>query len=260
MKILILTSILAVFLFSCKKDIQPTLQELDCDCAKEVSADFLMEEMTTGNINFAKYTDTELIYGDKNVRFTALDESADYTWYIGTEIIKTKEVTRFFSNSMIGQTVPIILVTKKNANTICFPKDDGYDSIIKYLTIVSDKDNFDTTLIEGIYRVKSPLVADSFDIIVDITKNLNLGWETYYVNLYNYNGLDSNCISLIKAFNKNYRQIFLDDNFTTMTECQNLDGNILLKKDNTVEFNLITGFQDYEPMPLKKIKYLGRKL
>ena len=203
MKILFITSILTVFLFSCKKEVQPALQELDCDCAKEVSADFMMEEMTTGNTNFAKYTDTDLIYGDKNVRFTALEEGADYTWYIGSEILKTKEVTRFFSNSMIGQTLPIILVIKKKTNTICFPQDDGYDSIIKYLTIVSDKENFDTTLIEGIYRVKSTLLADSFDITVDITKNLNLGWETYFVNIYNYNGLDSNCISLIKAFNKN---------------------------------------------------------
>jgi hypothetical protein len=107
--------------YSCKK-VQPEMKELDCSCAKEVSANFTMEErgMFFGN-NIDDYlTETDTILDTKNVKFTAKEADAEYTWYVGTEIIHTRSLVRFFSDNWIGQTVPITLVVKKNQTLFAF--------------------------------------------------------------------------------------------------------------------------------------------
>ena len=148
------------FLSSCHKDQAILPNGLNgCDCAHEVSAEFYIEEMTTPNPNFVKYTDTDTIYADKNVRFRAKENDAEYTWYIGAEVLTTQEVTRYFSSATAGQTITVSLVVKKNPNTICFPNDDGKDSLSRTFFIVPAFDSFDfynnpQPRIEGAYRMK----------------------------------------------------------------------------------------------------------
>lgn len=253
---------LAVLLFaSCKKE-QPEMSTLNagCDCAEEVKSKFEMLEMTSGNENFADYTDTDSIFGDKNVLFKALTENAEYTWYIGTEVLNTREVKRFFPNSMIGQTVPITLVTKKKANTVCFPNDDGYDSVVKYLTIAQLDlyNNFDTTRIEGYYKVKSPLLNDSIILTIDYIET-GIG---YYYNFYNYNGVDSNCIKVIGTgdVGHNYRQLFV--NTPAGISNDYLQGTVYVGQNNSAELDLTTGaYIDGVWQPVVYYwKYKGRKL
>ena len=107
----------------------------ECSCATKANANFTIEEMTSGNPNLAKYTETDSIFSEKNVRFYATEEAEEYTWYIGSEVIHTREVMRYFDNSLVGQTIPVKLVVKKSPNLICFPNEDGTDSLVKYFTV-----------------------------------------------------------------------------------------------------------------------------
>ena len=160
-------------LVSCKKE-QPEMHTMHqgCDCAHEVSADFVMEELTTPNPNFVQYTSTDTIYADKNVRFRALENDAEYTWIIGSEVIHEQEVTRYFGTDLSGDVIPIQLIVKKKANTICFPNDDGVDTVTKYLVVGPEFDDYGFyndpyPRFEGTYRMKDVNSSDSIDIQID---------------------------------------------------------------------------------------------
>jgi hypothetical protein len=223
--------------FSCKKK-QPEMSVLNagCDCAKEVSADFLMEEMSTGNTNFARYTNTDTICNYKNVRFTALEENAEYTWYIGAEVIHEKTFTRYFPN-LGGQNVQIKLVVKKKPNTICLSNDDGIDSIKKYLIVSTNTSYSDTSyLLEGVFRLKNPNQNDSVDIKVDFRHSSNY---SFLLDLFNYDGQGTNSLDFnpsdpdaggnsnsLDAFN--YRQIWFNMNAHKAMFHHDLNGEITL--------------------------------
>ena len=253
----------ALFSLSCKKKVQAPLSEFDagCDCAHEVTADFWMEEMTVNVPSIVKYTDTDSILGSKNVRFRAKEQGAEYTWYIGSDVLSDSVFGRYFGPSTLGQTIPVTLVVKKKPNKICFPTDDGYDSIVKYLTVTNypmediSINQIYLGSIEGTYRVKSAHLPDSFDVTVDYVYD---GGNNPKLNLFNYDGLGTNCLLTIRMDEGyNYRELFLTDG-TAVLNCEYLQGTILHKKDDSAEMNF--RFY-YEGHPLYNIKkYLGRKL
>lgn len=254
--------LLSIFVLTgCHKDqkIMPNPTQ-GCDCAHEVSADFLMEEMTEPNINFARYTDTDTIYANKNVRFSAKEDGAEYTWYIGAEVLTTKTVTRFFSDALIGQTLPITLVVKKNPNTICFPNDDGYDSITKYLTIVERNIYYDNTIsrLEGQYKMKSPLLSDSTLITVEIYYQ---NGSNQFLKIYNYDGQGSNCSIGSSHVENNYRELWTFGGTGTM-QGDYLQGNLIDRMDGLAEMNFTTGayVNGVYNTTLYDWKYKGRKL
>lgn len=180
--------------FACKKKVQPNLSEQDCSCAKEISADFKMEERgKISGINIDNYlTETDTILKNKRVKFSALLQDAEYTWYIGSEIVHTKTLERYFNDTWAGQDISITLVVKKKTNRICFPNDDGYDSITKILHvspfIEALTDDYVLGTIEGKYRFKSDHLPDSFDVKFFGSRN-NSNFESVLLNLENYDGM-----------------------------------------------------------------------
>jgi len=253
-----------VMLLACKKEQleQPELAEFNrnCSCAKEVSADFTMEEQTTSNPNFVKYTNTDTIFKNKNVRFTALENSADYTWYIGTEIISNKTVSRYFSDAWVGENIPVTLVVKKKPNLICLPNDDGYDSITKILHVSEFPFIVGSEVylgsIEGVYRVKSAHLPDSFDIefYVDIASP---GFQ--YFNVINYDGVGSDCIHQARAGGGNYRQVWSTGG-TSVTQCDYLRGSVHNRIDGITEIKFTFGAGSPTNANYYERTYLGRKL
>jgi hypothetical protein len=245
-------------LLSCKKE-QPPMSVLNqgCDCATEVSAAFTIEEI--GSIfNPEQYvTETDLVFGNKNVRFYAEENNAEYTWYIGSEIINTREVKRYFPNSLVGQTIPISLVVKKKPNLICFPNDDGYDSITNYFTVaqLSLYENYDTTFLEGAYRMKSPLLPDSVDIVIDYREyagGMDKCWD-----IYNCDGQGTIIKHKIYA-PLNYRQLWFGDLGASLNHLQ---GDVHIRMDNVVEMNFIEKAWNGSTLVIsKEYKYRGRKL
>jgi len=245
---------------ACKKIEQPEMAQLnkECECAKEVSADFVMEERDGLTVATYKYTNTDTIFFNKNVRFRALETDANYTWYIGNEVLNIQQFERYFGEVLIGQNIPISLVVKKTPNTICFPDDDGYDSITKILHvsqyIISTPDDYDFGSIESTFRVKSDHLADSFDIKVVFTRNLNIDPLTQLINIENYDGLGSNCYNNQALRQRNYRQVFFEQDGM----CEQMRGNIHHGLDGLVEFNL--NFNIGIPGSYFERVYRGRKL
>ena len=258
--LVILPLLFLTVLINCKKQ-QPQINEdikNPCDCAHEVSADFDIFEVGG---TWSEQTLTDTIYHDKYVIFKAKDTIANYTWYIGSEVFNTKEVTKFFDNSLIGQNIPIALVVKKEPNTYCFPNDDGYDSIVKsiYVSqyIIND---FTNTLnygpIEGTYRVKSEHKADSFDIVFYTT--LNFQNENMF-NIENYDGEGSNCLNQALVTGANYREVWTKSG-TSVTQCDYIQGSIHNRLDGVTEMNFSFGSSNVNADYYYERKYLGRKL
>lgn len=141
---------LAVLLvvFGCKKIEQPFLgSNLDCSCAKEVNAEFKMGEKFgeqfieldtiampinyfDGNPANFGYINTVYVYFSANT-----DNAISYEWQVGSNSISqtTKDFGLYFTDT-IG-TIPVRLIVRAKPNLMCFPDDDGIDTIVKYLTI-----------------------------------------------------------------------------------------------------------------------------
>jgi hypothetical protein len=239
---------LLLVMLACKKIEQPEMSQLnqECDCAKEVSADFVIEEMTRWpGASLNRLTETDTIFKNKNVQFRALEDGASYTWYIGQEIIDGQITGRFFEESLAGMNIPITLVVKKKPNKICFPQDDGYDSITKIMHVspyvVETESDYEFGSIEGKYRVKSPHLADSFDIILSVIKQ---SIATRTVKIENYNGL-GDVAFCPSTFEYNYRKIYLFDQ---------LNGYVHNRLDCVFEAKIHSNF------PVGQFHYFGRRL
>lgn len=179
-------------LFGCKKE-QPKMKPLleDCSCANEVSADFLMEEQAHNNPNLPNlYTNTDTIHAYSYVRFTALEKNATYKWYAGTEEITDEQFVRFFPTDLEGMNLPLVLVVKKKPNLLCFPNDDGYDSIVKYLHVAPQYDIWSGYHpLEGTYRFFAPHKNDSIDVVFDVYAPLGM---SNMFDLMNFDGEGNN--------------------------------------------------------------------
>jgi len=199
--ILSLFALLLLFVWACRKE-KPAFDLSDkdpCSCASEVSAEFDIHEVT-----WVLETLTDNIFGDRNARFTAHEEDAEYTWYIGSEVLTTKSVTRFFNSGLVGMTIPITLVVRKEPNSTCFPDDDGYDSIVKYMKI------FDRCaqphILEGTFRFAENNSSDSVDIKLERGfYSLTFDCENYDIDI--MDGGTVFCSGYRGSFAENYREI-----------------------------------------------------
>ena len=248
-------------IISCKKE-QPAIPMVaddPCDCATEVSAEFTMGEIS--GIGFgADTTFTDTIFHTKNLHFVAQEEDAQYTWYIGTEVLNTKEVTRYFGPTLAGTDHTISLVVRKTPNTNCFPQDDGYDSIYMPLHVsvypIDVGDSIYLGTIEGTYRVKMPHLPDSADVTYNCSKG-QVGIEMF--NIYNYDGLGSNCLNQSEYSGGNYR-MSTTRNGTSVSQCDYIRGYIHNRLDGIIEMNFSFGSNNPASSTYYERTYLGRKI
>src|SRR5690554_8139723 len=97
-KFLLLSFLFLFALFACKKEQPEILNAEDpCECASEVSADFVIEE-ALNNIPHYDWVITDTTHHNKEVQFRALLENAEYKWYIGIEEFDTRSISRYFSD------------------------------------------------------------------------------------------------------------------------------------------------------------------
>lgn len=232
-----------------------------CDCAKEVSADFLMEEMSTFNLQFTKYTDTDTIYANRNVHFFAKEANAEYTWIIGAEEVHEREFYRYFDAALIGQTLEMKLIVNKPPNLICLPNDDGKDTLTRYLTIagVFPSSNFfslPNPRFEGLFRLKNATDSDSVDVQIgmyelgEISPGELQGNDRFVFT--NMDGLGGHVTSYyLDDDHITYRQVWTGTSAYETTRLYN-------RPDGVVELELIPYPQTVDVVPTYRFK--GRKL
>lgn len=92
-----------------------------------------------------------------------MEEDADYTWYLGSEVIKEKSFERSFPKSAIPSNsfFSISLAVRKQTDTVCNPEDDGYDSLSRTLKVVDKCDYLISNTFRGVWT-ENPL--DTFEI------------------------------------------------------------------------------------------------
>lgn len=186
--------------------------------------------------------------------FTAKEDEAEYTWYIGQETLTEQSVGRFFDGATAGQNIPVTLVVKKKPNLTCFPQDDGYDSITKYFQVYHQAFDYDTLYINpyprfyGIFRFKEKYGVDSIDINIDFNYSLLQGGVMI---IYNYDGMGSNTsINNYTGFDGcTYRQLWHEISNSWNT-------SLLYKSNGEVIFNMIS----FSPVNPESYYYKGRKL
>lgn len=228
MKVLFPLCILVFGLFfSCKKK-QPEMNNVQnaCDCANEVSADFLIEEMSAQDgqsWNF--YTSTDTIWSNHNVRFRVIEKNAEVKWYLGQEIESGDQVFRHFDTNLGGQSLPIICVVKKSPNKKCFPADDGYDSIVKYVHVSGHSIRDSTYLLQGTFRMKKKYGVDSVDITIDFR---HTSVTSLIIDLFNYDGQGTNYLNQQDIFGYNYREIKYGLNAHVARIYNSLNGEVQL--------------------------------
>jgi len=257
----------SLFTLGCKKYEQPELTPVnqDCSCASEVSADFEILELESLPHLDPEGTDSDTIYMSKNVIFRAKEEGAEYTWYIGTEVLDTKEVGRFFSSTYADQNVTVSLVVRKQANTICFPNDDGYDSISRTF-YVQNYDSGDltsaydngVTFMEGVYRVKSPQMNDSIDITIDYIDRNPPPNPIEQIDITNFDGQGTTVWVPRKEFTlKTYRAFWVPDQGSSK-KC--IQGKFLYNLDGEAVFEISFCELENGEYVLQSHEMRGRKL
>ena len=100
-------------------------------CAEEkpISADFRIEEtFQLAHLlpDSFEFHDTDTV-NTNYVMFTALEDSAEYEWQLGSETITTRSFTRY--GFPRGENIQISLKVSKMPNLDCFPDDDGEDKV-----------------------------------------------------------------------------------------------------------------------------------
>lgn len=265
---------LGVVLFACKKE-QPDFNKEakdPCACASEVTADFVIEERAT-HIPKEIWVETDTTLHNKIVQFRALEEDAEYRWYIGIEQFDTQSASRYFSDEWIGHDIPITLVVKKEPNKTCFPDDDGYDSITKTFHVsqypikpgVNDEDR---TIyhagLTGTYRMIGKGLNDSIDVEVHMTQEAsarivhikNLDGEGTYCDVASLEGQPWR-----RVMYWTYREVKLGDVLGHVTFCKALYGTIRNGIDGLAEMDFEIKISDYpNPTVTTYIHYLGRKI
>ncbi len=166
-------------LTSCRKE-QPSMNENNnCECAKEVSADFQMGEKFGEEFLELDTIAMPIFYNDGNpanfqyqtdvyVYFSAnIKNAISYEWQVGANSIaqSTKDFGLYFTDT-IG-TIPVRLIVHAKPNLICFPNDDGVDTVVKYLTIRNVVPDPLTGKYSG-YNTNDP--AHVFTIEIDTTR------------------------------------------------------------------------------------------
>ena len=140
---------------SCKEQCQDP-QDPDCGnydpCwgKKPVTADFIFGETTAGRnpINGVDYpmcedtifdaggiTSLGDVYGVR-LKFYATENGAKYNWKLGSETITDREFERTFGKTAPAGVYKATLMVEKTPDAVCFPKDDGKDTITQKFTLM----------------------------------------------------------------------------------------------------------------------------
>lgn len=199
-----------------KEEIAP---ENPCAGQEEVKADFtICEENGLMPIDW-KFYDTDTLWNN-GARFTANINGAEYEWKIGSETIKEKSF--LITNFPLDTWITVSLIVKKTPNKLCFPYDDGLDTLTRKFIVVNGTSR--KPLVYGKwFGFNSDNPIDTF------TVEFNYGNIPDYGNQFYVKNLNRNCNTIplfegypIIYFEKyvlGFRQIYFGHNIFAAYGC-----------------------------------------
>jgi hypothetical protein len=283
---LLLLCLVALSCSRCKEEVQPCNDPTNPQCpnyvapdpcanSREVSAEFVIEERISA-APVVEWIPTDTTLKNKNVQFRAILQDADeYKWYIGSELLYTPQVSRYFSEQWAGSNIPITLVVRKNPDTNCFPNDDGYDSLTKFFHVsqylIEPEPGDDNRTIEhgglqGTYRLKRADLPDSIDVTISFCFN-DFGMQIIFENL---DGLGTVCQCdplneppSPRVHKSSYRYAaFSIGTSVGINWCTSLNGSIYKPMNGEVELDILSRTWPFVQGPITEItyQYRGRKI
>jgi len=125
-----------------------------CINESPVTAEFkIYDDVFSGGPNADQWFEDDKIYRGR-IKFEAVEDSANYIWYLGAETITGTEFKEVIKNTgdLLPGTYTAALVVDKEPNTFCFPEDDGRDSIFKTFDIVGVCDLMIMNKFKGVFE------------------------------------------------------------------------------------------------------------
>ena len=152
--------IFSSFALSCCKD--------ECKVQTATSADFKIYEALGWDIKVTEVANSDTAVAT-SITFEASDSSSEvrsYEWMIGSDnrTFKSKNVTLEFDSRAVNSWVSVRLIVKKDVNKMCFPDDDGVDTIVKRFFVVNK--SLASGKFEG-YCKSNP--TEKFSIFIGVT-------------------------------------------------------------------------------------------
>lgn len=145
--LMLTTALMLLTTPACKKCKDPTNPDCDnydpCFGSSEVSADFTIHEVTDGSHidNCTPPVIESSIVNDLSfVKFTSKQDLDEYYWIVGSETIKSKSFSRM--GFPRGKHTPITLIGYRTPNNRCYPNDDGWDTITKFIYCLEMNNDF----------------------------------------------------------------------------------------------------------------------
>ncbi len=166
LKYIFLLVIASAVLAQCKKDDDaqecppcddpgnPACPNYDpCLDLNPVTAAFkIYDDVFSSGINSDQWFEDDIIYKGR-VKFEAVEDSANYTWYLGLETLEGteyQEVVRTLIDLNSG-TYTAALRVEKEPNTACFPNDTGLDSTFRTFQVVGICDLLIMNKFKGVF-------------------------------------------------------------------------------------------------------------
>jgi hypothetical protein len=124
-------------------------------CLEEspITAEFkIYDDVYSAGPNANQWFEDDNIYRGR-IKFEAMEDSANYTWYLGQETLngsEFKEVIKTTEDLSPG-TYTAALVVEKGPNAFCFPNDAGRDSVFKTFDIVGVCDLMIMNKFKGVF-------------------------------------------------------------------------------------------------------------
>lgn len=179
MKKLLLLLGLAAVIAACKPCDDPTNPECPnyvdpCKDAFQTSADFQFGT----NLPFedtARFIPSDTVLGGE-ITFKATYPADTYWWKIGEDPreFSTPSVSLRFSTP---ENITVVLIVTRTPDTLCFPDDDGRDTVIRRVVMVPD---IKQSSILGNYRferVEAAAPGDSFDVQIFMAVSREYGYS-----------------------------------------------------------------------------------
>lgn len=259
---------------SCKRD-EPCCDATNPECPNYdpcygkvlPSAGFKMFDGFLHDGNYVYWEDVVFKGFDVNLTSELNDVEYAHTWYIGSEVFHTQNPpTRRYEEVPRPATISVSHVIRYEPDTVCFPDDDGYDSVVQSFYLIERWDELGTM---GTFRGVIDNELDSFELgfymcemvsgeivdefINDWTKNYRMT-----VNFHNLGDTISNAYPFLNQFT-NYGEVGLVNSGGVFVG--NTTGNINVLEDNRIKMQYRVRSNDYNHMPdTLWHTFIGRKL
>ncbi len=146
----------------------PCTKEKPLSAAFDIEEDLDIQNGGARNNWFWYYYDIGDTLGTGWAYFEPHDSTADYyEWHIGGGTYKKQKVHLTIPQSMAGQKVDVMLIIKKEPNKICFPDDDGIDTVKRTIYIADYYSNAAMTGRYHGYDTDNP--TDTYNIFLEVS-------------------------------------------------------------------------------------------